>query len=71
MIRFIVGNKCDVDKLERQVEFKLGRDFSEAKGYKFYETSALSNNESVIDVFNQLSELLLSVYSQDDLSPSF
>ena len=29
MIRFIIANKCDVDKEERRIEFKVGRGFAE------------------------------------------
>ena len=56
MVKIVVGNKCDVEKQERQVEFKMARAYAEQKGYKFFETSALSNNESIKDVFSELAE---------------
>ena len=43
----LVGNKCDLDDSERQVEIAAGEDLAENLGCPFFETSAKSkiNNE--------------------------
>lgn len=33
MIRFVIGNKNDVDKEERRVEMRQGKAYAETKGY--------------------------------------
>jgi hypothetical protein len=58
MIKIVIGNKCDVEKDERRVEMRQGRMFAEQRGYEFFETSAVSNNESINDVFTKLSSMI-------------
>lgn len=41
----LVGNKCDLPNSQRQVSTKEGKEFADALGYKFIETSAKSNVE--------------------------
>jgi small GTP-binding protein len=53
----IVGNKADISDDKREVEYEEGKNYSESKGYKFYETSAKTGQnvkEAFDDIFEQL-----------------
>jgi GTPase SAR1 family protein len=58
MIKVIVGNKCDVDKDERKINFKEGSTFAQQRGFQFFETSAIANSESINTVFSTLAQML-------------
>ena len=51
MVKFIVGNKSDVDKYERRIDIKSGKYMAESKGLEFFETSAILDDDSINSVF--------------------
>ncbi len=58
MIKIIIGNKCDVDKNERRIEIRQGSMFAEQRGFQYFETSAVSNNNSINEVFVKLAAMI-------------
>ncbi len=67
MVKYLIGNKSDVDKERRKVQMKDGKNFSELKKMEFFETSAKVNDGSINDVFSTLAQELLKVYKQEEL----
>ena len=51
LIKIVIGNKSDVSKDERRVQFKMGKEFAQQRGIDFFETSAVINDGSINDVF--------------------
>jgi hypothetical protein len=68
MIKFVIGNKCDVDKDERRIEMRQGRAFAEQRGYEFFETSAVANNGSINDVFSKLASMIKQNFTEEELT---
>ena len=58
MIKFVIGNKCDVEKDERRIELRQGKMFADQRGYEFFETSAVANNGTINDVFSKLASTI-------------
>ena len=54
MVKFLIGNKSDVDKDRRKVMIKDGKKYSEQQKMEFFETSAKVNDGSINDVFSTM-----------------
>ena len=54
MVKFLVGNKSDIDKDRRKVQMKDARKYSDQYKMEFYETSAKVNDGSINDMFSTL-----------------
>ena len=67
LIPIIVGNKNDVEKEDRRIDFKSGKNFAESKGLHFYETSAISNDSSVADLFKEIANKIYKGFQAEDL----
>eukprot|EP00347_Sterkiella_histriomuscorum_P012638 403367803 len=67
MIKFIVGNKSDVDKSERRVDQRDGKLFAQQRGLPFFETSALLNDDSIEALFKKLANQIKSTFTQEEL----
>ena len=68
MIKFVIGNKNDVDKEERRIEMRQGRAFAEARGFEFFETSTVSPNGGINEVFNKLGEMIKRTFTEEELT---
>ena len=54
MVKFLIGNKNDLDKDRRKVQLKDGKKYADQKKMDFYETSAKVNDGTITDVFSSL-----------------
>ena len=62
----IVGNKCDLES-KRQVNKQEGMDLAQSLGTKYYETSALTDqNGNVKVVFEECAKLIITRFNSDN-----
>ena len=54
MVKFLIGNKNDLDKDRRKVQLKDGKKYADQNKMEFYETSAKVNDGTITDVFSTL-----------------
>ena len=54
MVKFLIGNKNDLDKDRRKVQLKDGKKYADQNKMDFYETSAKVNDGTITDVFSTL-----------------
>ena len=54
MVKFLIGNKNDLDKDRRKVQLKDGKKYADQNKMDFYETSAKVNDGTITDVFSSL-----------------
>ena len=66
-VKFLVGNKSDIDKLERRVDIRQGKMFAEKHSLQFFETSALLNDGSISDLFKKLSVIIKQTFDESQL----
>ena len=67
MVKFIIGNKSDVEKDKRKVQLKEGKRYADQKGLDFFETSAMLNNGTINDVFSSLATKIKNTFEEKDL----
>ena len=61
----LVGNKCDLES-KREVDKQMGMDYAKSIGAKYYETSALTNeNGNVQVVFQQCAHMIVTKYNAE------
>ena len=61
----LVGNKCDLES-KREVDKQIGMDYAKSIGAKYYETSALTNeNGNVQVVFQQCAHMIVTKYNAE------
>ena len=61
----LVGNKCDLES-NRQVEKQAAMDYAKSIGAKYYETSALTDqNGNVRVVFQQCAHSIISKFNSE------
>ena len=68
MLKFVIGNKSDVEKSERRVEFKQGQAYKEQRGLEFFETSAVLNDGSITNVFDKLAAMIKLTFTEKELT---
>ncbi len=67
MVKFLIGNKSDMDKERRKVMIKDGKKYSEANKMEFFETSAKVNDGSINDVFSTMANHIRKTFSDEEL----
>ena len=67
MVKFLIGNKSDLDKERRKVQIKDGKRYADQKGMEFFETSAKVNDGSINDVFATLASHIRKSYKDEEL----
>ena len=66
----LVGNKCDLDK-KREVEKQTAIEYAKSINAKYYETSALTDeNGNVRVVFQQCAHMIINILNLDKSSGS-
>ena len=70
MVKFLIGNKSDVDRDRRKVKLVDGRKYSDQKSMEFFETSAKVNDGSINDVFSTLASQIRKTFKDDELVAS-
>ena len=70
MVKFLIGNKSDMDKDRRKVQMKDGRKYSEQNKMEFFETSAKVNDGSINDVFSTLASHIRKAFNDEELVAS-
>eukprot|EP00347_Sterkiella_histriomuscorum_P007838 403347372 len=68
MVKIVVGNKSDVEKQDRRVDYKSGRAYADSRHLEFFETSAILDDESINQVFTKLATLIKQKYSALELT---
>jgi len=67
MLKVVVGNKSDLES--RKVTVQEGKRYADAKGYQFFETSALRFEDgSINDMFSSLATALKKTYNDSELT---
>lgn len=66
MIKFVVGNKSDVEKQERRVTHEQGKELVKDKA-TFFETSAALNDGNIDDLFNKLTIEIQTRFDREEL----
>ena len=64
LIKFIVGNKSDVERAERRVEMKRGKEFADRHRLEFFETSALLNDGSLNMLFQKIAQSIKENFTE-------
>ncbi len=67
MVKFLIGNKSDLDKDRRKVPMKEGKKYSELNKMEFFETSAKVNDGSINDTFSTLANHIRKTYKDEEL----
>ena len=67
MVKFLIGNKSDIDKERRKVQMKEGKKYSELNKMEFFETSAKVNDGSINDVFSTLASHIRKAFKDEEL----
>ena len=65
MVKIVIGNKCDVEKDERRIETHEGKAYAVKNGFEFFETSAVTNNGSINEVFSKLSIMIREKFTEE------
>ena len=61
----LVGNKCDLES-KREVDKQVALDYAKSIGTKYYETSALTDeNKNCKVVFQQCAHLIIAKFNSD------
>ena len=68
IVKFVVGNKSDVDKDRRKIPQKEGRAYAQQRGMQFFETSALLNDGSINDLFSALATAIKKSFQESELT---
>ena len=68
MVKFVVGNKSDVEKEKRKVQPKDGKKYADARKMNFFETSAFLNDGSINDVFTTLANKIKETFDEKELA---
>jgi small GTP-binding protein len=68
MVKFLIGNKSDIEKERRKVQMKDGMTYAKNRKMPFYETSALLNDGSINDVFSNLATEIKKAFSETELT---
>ena len=67
MVKFLIGNKSDMEKDRRKVQLKDGKKYSETNKMEFFETSAKVNDGSINDVFSTLASHIRKAFKDEEL----
>ena len=67
MVKFLIGNKSDMEKDRRKVQLRDGKKYSETNKMEFFETSAKVNDGSINDVFSTLASHIRKAFKDDEL----
>ena len=70
MVKFLVGNKSDIEKSRRKVTTKDGEKYANSRKMQFFETSALINDGSINDLFSSLATEIKNTFSEAELATS-
>ena len=68
MVKFLIGNKSDIEKDRRKVQMKDGMTYAKNRKMPFYETSALLNDGSITDVFSNLATEIKKTFNESELT---
>jgi GTPase SAR1 family protein len=67
MVKFLIGNKSDLDKERRKVKIPDGKRYADQKGMEFFETSAKIPDGSINDVFANLANHIRKTFKDEEL----
>ena len=68
IVKFVVGNKSDVEKDRRKVQARDGKKYADARQMEFFETSAFLNDGSINDVFSSLATQIKKTFQETELT---
>ena len=68
VIKFLVGNKSDIEKGQRKVSLKEGKEVADAHKMDFFEVSALFTKGDITGMFTEIIEKIRKNYNEKELS---
>ena len=68
IVKFVVGNKSDVEKDRRKVQMREGKKYADSRAMEFFETSAFLSDGSINDVFSTLATHIKKAFSENELT---
>ncbi len=71
VLKFIVGNKADVEKAQRKVSLKEGKEFADQRGFEFFEVTAKEDKGEINGMFKEIIEQIRIKYPAEKLSGSY
>ena len=60
--KYLIGNKCDVELDEIEVERKLIEKLQKDKNIEHYEAVSAKNNKNIDKIFDEISEMIFQIY---------
>ena len=63
-----MGNKSDLEKNQRKVSIKEGKEAADMRGMEFFEVSALLTEGGITGMFAEIVEKIRKNYSPDEMS---
>ena len=66
--KILVGNKSDIDKSQRKVTLKEGKEVADMNDMEFYEVSAMLNEGGITGMFTEIIEKIRKKYNESQLS---
>ncbi len=66
--KILVGNKSDLEKSQRKVTLKEGKEVADMNGMEFYEVSAMLNEGGITGMFTEVIEKIRKKYTDAQLS---